>query len=433
MNITWAILMLALGGVGVQQEHHQTEVAAVLQSASGIALQADQGFRGLGGASPAPSGSASAPAASPSASALPESPAPSGSPLPDASAPAASPGAAGAAVHTDPQPDAPKVKGIYVTAYSAGGSRMTTLLDLLDKTELNSMVIDIKDDAGYITYKTENPELQQMGNPQKFIGNINELMARLEKHNVYPIARIVVFKDTVLAKKHPELSFVKSDGSVWSNGGGDSFVNPYNEKVWKYNVEIAKEAVKLGFKEIQFDYVRFPEGFEKRADSLKYTKSDKSRTEVVSDFVQYAKKELTPLGARVSVDIFGYAASVPAAEGIGQDFVKISKNVDVISPMVYPSHYSTGWFNVKDPDKNPYATIKGSMVDTHKKLDPLGSYKPLIRPWIQDFTASWLGSGHYIKYGKQQVQDQIRALKEQNVDEFLLWNANNRYTAGVQY
>ncbi|WP_310549860.1 putative glycoside hydrolase [Paenibacillus glufosinatiresistens] len=433
MNITWAILMLALGGVGVHQEHHQTEVAAVLQSASGIALQADQGTPRASGASPAPSGSASAPAASPSASALPGSPAPSGSPLPDASAPAASPGADGAAVHTDPQPDAPKVKGIYVTAYSAGGSRMTTLLDLLDKTELNSMVIDIKDDAGYITYKTENPELQQMGNPQKFIGNINELMARLEKHNVYPIARIVVFKDTVLAKKHPELSFVKSDGSVWSNGGGDSFVNPYNEKVWKYNVEIAKEAVKLGFKEIQFDYVRFPEGFEKRADSLKYTKSDKSRTEVVSDFVQYAKKELTPLGARVSVDIFGYAASVPAAEGIGQDFVKISKNVDVISPMVYPSHYSTGWFNVKDPDKNPYATIKGSMVDTHKKLDPLGSYKPLIRPWIQDFTASWLGSGHYIKYGKQQVQDQIRALKEQNVDEFLLWNANNRYTAGVQY
>ncbi|MBY9082486.1 putative glycoside hydrolase [Paenibacillus sp. HN-1] len=334
----------------------------------------------------------------------------------------------------DPQPDAPKVKGIYVTAYSAGGSRMDTLMDLIDKTELNAMVIDIKDDAGYITYKTDNAELQKLGKPQPFIGDINKLMERLKKHDVYPIARIVVFKDTVLAKKNPELSFVKSDGSVWSNSKGDSFVNPYNEAVWKYNVDIAKEAVKLGFKEIQFDYVRFPEGFEKRADSLKYTKvPGKSRVDIVGDFVKYAKQELNPLGVRVSVDIFGYAASVPAAEGIGQDFVKISKNVDVISPMIYPSHYSTGWFNVKDPDKNPYATIKGSMVDTHKKLDPLGSYKPTIRPWIQDFTASWLGSGHYIKYGKQQVEDQIRALKEENVDEFLLWNANNRYSAGVDY
>ncbi|RQW11344.1 GTP-binding protein [Paenibacillus rhizophilus] len=334
----------------------------------------------------------------------------------------------------DPQPDAPKVKGVYVTAYSAGGSRMDTLLNLIDQTELNAMVIDIKDDAGYITYKTDNAELQQMGKPQPFIRDIGKLMERLKKHEVYPIARIVVFKDSVLAKKHPELSFVKSDGSVWHNKGGDSFVNPYNENVWKYNVEIAKEAVKLGFKEVQFDYVRFPEGFEKRADSLKYTKvAGKSRVQIVSDFVKYAKQELNPLGVRVSVDIFGYAASVPAAEGIGQDFVKISKNVDVISPMVYPSHYSTGWFDVKDPDKNPYATIKGSMVDTHKKLNPLGSYKPVIRPWIQDFTASWLGGGHYIKYGKQQVEDQIRALKEQNVDEFLLWNASNRYTSGVDY
>ena len=100
--------------------------------------------------------------------------------------------------------------------------------------------------------------------------------------------------------------------------------------------------------------------------------------DTIAGFVKYAKSQLEPLGVRVSVDIFGYAASVPAAEGIGQDFVKISKYVDVISPMVYPSHYSTGWFRVKDPDKNPYATIKGAMVDTHKKLDPIGSFKPII-------------------------------------------------------
>ncbi|AIQ46422.1 GTP-binding protein [Paenibacillus sp. FSL R7-0273] len=408
MNITWALLMMALGGVGVQHTGHEADVSAALQSAANPPITA-AGQSGTSG----PNTAAGNPAQSP--------------------APSAAPGAADSALHTDPQPDAPKVKGIYVTAYSAGGERMEQLLGLLDKTELNSMVIDIKDDAGYITYKTDNAELQEMGTPQKFIGDINKLMTRLKEHDVYPIARIVVFKDSVLAKKHPELSFVNSDGSVWKNKGGDSFVNPYNEDVWKYNVDIAKEAAKLGFKEIQFDYVRFPEGFEKRADTLKYTKSERPRVEIIADFVKYAKAELAPLGVRISVDIFGYAASVPAAEGIGQDFVKISKNVDVISPMVYPSHYSTGWFDVKDPDKDPYATIKGSMVDTHKKLDPLGSYKPVIRPWIQDFTASWLGSGHFIKYGKQQVEDQIRALKDENVDEFLLWNANNRYTSDVDY
>lgn len=411
MNITWALLMVALGSVGVQSHGHDADVAAALQGAMNPPIVAEQ------------TTNPEATATSPDGSSGTATPTPSPSTTPSADT----------AVHTDPQPDAPKVKGIYVTAYSAGGSRMETLLALLDKTELNSMVIDIKDDAGYITYKTDNAELQQMGHPQPFIGDINKLMTRLKEHDVYPIARIVVFKDSVLAKKKPDLSFVNTNGSVWTNKGGDSFVNPYNEAVWKYNVDIAKEAVKLGFKEIQFDYVRFPEGFEKRADTLKYTKSDRPRVEIIADFVKYAKAELAPLGVRVSVDIFGYAASVPAAEGIGQDFVKISKNVDVISPMVYPSHYSTGWFDVKDPDKDPYATIKGSMVDTHKKLDPLGSFKPVIRPWIQDFTASWLGSGHYVKYGKKQVDDQIRALKDENIDEFLLWNANNRYTPEVDY
>ncbi|KTD85529.1 putative glycoside hydrolase [Paenibacillus etheri] len=400
MNITWALLMMALGSVGVQQNQHDAEVAIALKSAMNPPIIAAQN-NNSNVATPAPNATTES---NDSQSVL----------------------------HADPQPDAPKVKGIYVTAYSAGGERMEKLLSLLDQTELNSMVIDIKDDAGYITYKTDNPELQKLGNPQTFIGDINKLMERLNKHDVYPIARIVVFKDSILAKKNPQLSFVNADGSVWKNKGGDSFVNPYNEDVWKYNVDIAKEAVKLGFKEIQFDYVRFPEGFEKRADTLKYTKTSDSRVDIISNFVKYAKAELAPLGVRVSVDIFGYAASAPA-EGIGQDFVKISKNVDVISPMIYPSHYSTGWFGVKEPDLDPYATIKGSIVDTHKKLDPLGSYKPVIRPWIQDFTASWLGKGHYIKYGKKQVEDQIRALKDENVEEFLLWNANNRYTSDVDY
>ncbi|NIK67437.1 putative glycoside hydrolase [Paenibacillus sp. BK720] len=333
----------------------------------------------------------------------------------------------------DPQPEAPTVKGVYVTAYSAGGSRLNSLLKLMDDTDLNSMVIDVKDDNGYITYPTQTPELLKLGTTQKYISNIHALMSKLEAHKVYPIARIVVFKDTVLAKKHPELSYRRADGSLWANGKGDSFVNPYMPEVWKYNVAVAKEAVKLGFKEIQFDYVRFPEGFEKKADSLTFAKTDQSRVDAVAGFVKYAREQLEPLGVRVSVDIFGYAASVPAAEGIGQDFVKISSDVHVISPMIYPSHYGSGWFEQQDPDKSPYATIAGAMKDTHKKLDPIGDKKPIIRPWIQDFTASWLGKGHYIKYGATEVEAQIKALHDAGVDEYLLWNAGNHYSEGVKY
>lgn len=334
---------------------------------------------------------------------------------------------------SDPQPDAPAIKGIYVTAYSAGGERMAKLLKLLDTTELNSMVIDIKDDVGYITYKTDNEKLKAQGEPKPFIKDIGKLMTTLKEHEIYPIARVVVFKDSILAKNHPEWSYVQKDGKVWQNGNGDKFVNPYVKEVWDYNVEIAKEAAKLGFKEIQFDYVRFPEGFEKKADGLKFEKNEKSRVDIVAGFVEYAKEQLAPLGVRVSVDIFGYAASVPAAEGIGQDFVKISNAVHVISPMVYPSHYSTGWFKQKDPDKAPYETIKGAMLDTHKKLDPLGDSQPIIRPWIQDFTAKWLGAGHYAKYGAAEVEAQIRALRDTGIDEFLLWNAGNTYSTGVKY
>ncbi|GAA4862789.1 hypothetical protein GCM10023310_47740 [Paenibacillus vulneris] len=333
----------------------------------------------------------------------------------------------------DPQKDAPKVKGVYVTAHSAGGSRLNTLMKLMDDTELNSMVIDIKDDWGYITYDTGNAELAAMETTQKIIPDMPKLISTLQEHQVYPIARIVVFKDTVLAKKHPELSFLNPDGSVWGNGKAtpDSFVNPYKKEVWDYNIAIAKEAAKAGFKEIQFDYVRFPEGFEKRADTLKYDKDERSRIDAVAEFVKYAHEQLAPLGVRVSVDIFGYAASVPAAEGIGQDFEKISENVDVICPMIYPSHYGPGWFGAKVPDAEPYVTINGAIKDTHKKLEPISSIQPIVRPWIQDFTASWVQG--YIKYGKHEIEEQIRALKDNGVDEFLLWNAVNTYTANVDY
>ncbi|MFB4162751.1 putative glycoside hydrolase [Alteribacillus sp. JSM 102045] len=330
------------------------------------------------------------------------------------------------------------VRGIYVTGHSAGGERFQNLLDLTDSTDLNAMVIDIKDDYGNLTFDPKDEvDLPDIG--KNMISDPNEMMDTLEEHDVYPIARIVVFKDTVLAEQKPEWSF-KNNGDVWKNGSGESFVNPYVKDVWDYNVKIAKEAAKLGFKEIQFDYVRFPEGFEKRDEDLEYSRGDfgkegnnvQQRVIAVTKFVEYAREELQKeFDVDVSVDIFGYSATLEQAPGIGQNFSKISDNVDIISSMIYPSHW-TPYFGIDKPDLHPYELTKEYAKVENEILDSLQE-PPESRPWIQDFTASWLGSGNYKPYGVEEVEDQIRALNEQGIDEFLLWNANNNYTEGVDY
>ncbi|UOQ86514.1 putative glycoside hydrolase [Gracilibacillus salinarum] len=334
-------------------------------------------------------------------------------------------------------PDA--VRGIYVTGNSAGGSRFETLTKLIDNTELNSMVIDIKEDNGYVTYKPEE-ELPYEGVAKNYMKDPKEVLKALEDKGIYPVARIVVFKDTMLAEARPDLSFTESDGEVWSNGKGESFVSPFKKEVWEYNVEIAKRAAELGFKEIQFDYVRFPEGFEKRDDELQYDLGEyadvdldnvKKRVKAVTDFVSYAKKELEYYNVDVSVDIFGYAATIEETPGIGQNFSKISDNVDVISSMIYPSHW-TPYFGIDKPDTEPYKLVNEYAKVENKVLEALDN-PPTSRPWIQDFEAPWLYSGSTFQYGVDEVEAQIKALNENGIDEFLLWNAVNSYTEGVDY
>ncbi|RJS61721.1 putative glycoside hydrolase [Bacillus sp. PK3_68] len=333
-------------------------------------------------------------------------------------------------------PDA--VRGIYVTGHSAGGARFDKLLKMVEATELNAMVIDIKDDHGNLTYKPKRDSPYE-GISQPFIKDTRMLLEKMEEKQVYPIARVVVFKDTNLAKAKPEWSFTEN-GKVWSNGGGESFVNPFMKEVWDYNVGIAIEAAKMGFQEVQFDYVRFPEGFEKRDKQLIYNLGEYAnskedavhrRVQAVTDFVHYAREKLRPYGVKVSVDIFGYSATLPEAPGIGQNFSKIAENVDVISSMVYPSHW-TSYFGIAKPDTEPYKLITEYVKVENKKLKELKT-PPLSRPWLQDFTASWLGTGNYRPYGKAEVEAQIRALNENGINEFLLWNASNKYTQDVDY
>jgi hypothetical protein len=333
-------------------------------------------------------------------------------------------------------PDA--IRGIYVTGHSAGGSKFAQLTKLMDSTDLNAMVIDVKDDYGNLTYRPD-PSSPYYDISHQYIKDPRAMLTELEKKKIYPIARVVVFKDSVLANKKPEWSF-KDGKSVWKNGRGESFVNPFVKEVWDYNVQIAIEAAKLGFQEIQFDYVRFPEGFENKDATLKYSHGDytdtkqdnvQKRVTAVTDFVEYAREKLKPYGVKTSVDIFGYTATLPEAPGIGQNFTKISDHVDVISSMIYPSHW-TAYFGIEKPDLKPYELITEYAKLENKKLDELKT-RPVSRPWLQDFTASWLGSGNYKKYGKEDIEAQIRALNDQGIKEYLLWNAGNNYTKGVDY
>ncbi|AQQ53913.1 putative glycoside hydrolase [Planococcus lenghuensis] len=335
-------------------------------------------------------------------------------------------------------PDA--VRGIFLTGHSAGGARFSQLADYVESTDLNAMVIDIKDDFGHLTYEPEEgSELAEFDIGKPYIADPRSLLEEMEEREIYPIARIVVFKDTELAERRPELSYT-AGGEVWKNGRGEAFVNPYMKEVWDYNVQIAIEAAKMGFQEIQFDYVRFPEGFGYMDEELTYSRGDyeesdldsvQSRVQAVTDFVAYAEERLEPYGVDVSVDIFGYAAMVPEEPNIGQNFSKISENVDVISAMIYPSHWGPS-FGLDKPDLYPYELIDGYAEAESARIAELEN-PPVSRPWIQDFTASYLGSGNYKVYGPQEVEAQIKALKDNGINEYLLWNAGNKYTNGVDY
>lgn len=333
-------------------------------------------------------------------------------------------------------PDA--VRGIYVTGNSAGGEKFESLVDFINSTDLNSMVIDVKEDAGHISFAPEEGSIyEEIGTT--FIADPEHMMERLEEEGIYPIARVVVFKDNMLAEARPDLSF-KENGQVWKNGKGESFVNPFEKEVWEYNVEIAKMAAEMGFKEIQFDYVRFPEGFENKDEQLEYSMGDyadldinniQKRVEAVTDFVAYAREGLSSYDVDVSVDIFGYAATIEEAPGIGQNFSKISENVDIISSMIYPSHWGS-YFGIANPDEEPYNLVNEYSKVENEVLDALEE-SPVSRPWLQDFSAPWLYSGPTFEYGKAEVEAQIKALYENGIDEFLLWNAGNNYTKGVNY
>jgi len=331
-------------------------------------------------------------------------------------------------------PKAPRepVKGIYVSGWVAGSRKpMDRLLHLIDTTDLNAVVIDVKNDYGEMTYPSNVPEVRKLGaNARPAIRDIQGLIGRLKSRNIYCIGRIVVFKDPLYAKKKPEMAFQKKSGGIWRDHQGKAWVDPFQAEPHTYNIAIAEEAAKLGFDEIQFDYVRFPDNGAKVDKEVRYASGDgKSKSEAIQFFLQQARDRIHDAGASLSADVFGLVTSSEDDMGIGQTWPAIASVVDVISPMTYPSHYSQGMYGVSKPDLQPYRIISKAMKDAKQRNEALSASDNAkaarIRPWLQGFTATWLQP--HQQYGTQQIHTQIQAANEQGVKEFLLWSSNCKY------
>jgi hypothetical protein len=259
-------------------------------------------------------------------------------------------------------------------------------------------------------------------------------MERLYSHDIYPIARIVAFKDPFVAERKPEYAIKKKDGSLWKYKN-TPWLDPYNKDTWKYIIDVSKEAAKIGFKEIQFDYIRFEATSTLAEADFQGKDVLQTREEVILEFLEYAKEELKPYGVKVSADVFGTViTSSKDAATIGQDYVEMSKVVDVICPMIYPSHYGFGFYNTpkgEHSDLYPYRIIHGSMMDSADKLTqiPEGDHKAVVRPWLQAFTASYLGRGNYKTYDAAAIREQIQATYDAGLEEWILWHAGVKYNA----
>lgn len=391
-----------------------------------------------------------------------------------------------------------KVKGIYVTGAMAGTSGMDDLIALVDRTELNTMVIDVKNDDGRVVYEMDTPMVSEIGSSKKLVSDMPGLIQKCKEHDIYLIARIVAFKDPFLAENRTDLALHDESGNLFRDSSGLAWVNPYKEEVWKYLLEIAEEAVAIGFDEIQFDYIRFATDSGMKNVDFGPEAEGKSREAVITEFVEYASERLHSQGIPVSADVYGIVIdSELDASLVGQNYYEMSKYLDYISPMVYPSHYGPGNLGLAVPDAQPYETIYRSMSASRrvlaglegpeeeveavsgndiplktedvsgndvpqdaaaesvgvvsqetaavsgngavsagartelpdpKEMEPAEEIRAQVRPWLQDFTATWV-DGH-ITYGPEEIRAQIQAVYDAGYEEWILWNAANRYTEG---
>ena len=316
------------------------------------------------------------------------------------------------------------VKGIYLTAWSAASpKKMTKMLALLDRTELNSVVIDVRD-TGEVYFPIDDPMVKRVHAMQKgtltAFRDPKPLMERLSKAGVYPIARVACFRDNYVPKIDASRAVQTANGQPWHDHSGHGWLDPYDKRNWEYMAKTVDYAMDLGFPEIQLDYVRFPsEGKSSTQvfpNKAKYGDPKAHPDDVITAFAKWIGERVRARGRTFSADVFGIISSGTVDQGIGQTLEKIAEPFDVLSPMVYPSHFAKGEYGIPDPSKAPYAIITKSLGDYKRRIP-----KMTIRPWLQDF----------FRYNKADVQAQIKAARDLGYDGYLMWNAGNRYTEGA--
>ena len=319
------------------------------------------------------------------------------------------------------------VRGLYVNARAAGSPvQLPGLLDLASGSALNTFVVDVKE-RGEVSYASAVPLVGEVGAGRSFIADLPGVLRALRSQGIYPIARIVCFRDAILAQAKPEWAIRTTTGEVWLDPESDlPWVDPYNPDVWAYNIALAREALAAGFAEVQWDYVRFPDV----ADSIRATmvfpaKLGRSEGEAIEEFIATSRVELGGFDAPITADVFGRVVSETGASTIGQEWDRLVAVTDVLLPIVYPALYGPGSFGLPDPNAEPYQLVRAAMDSAVARLDRTAGAVATLRPWLQAY--SW-GS---TTYGAMEIQDQIQAAEDAGLDEWLFWNPDSDYPVGA--
>lgn len=306
------------------------------------------------------------------------------------------------------------VKGMHLSIYVAASAKHKERLnDLLDTTELNTVVVDVKEIDGHISVKNVANNLSY----SKSVPDISSYISQMKAKGIYTIARIVVFRDNVMPRKRPDLAVKTPEGNLWEDRKNITWLNPYNQDAVKYILDLSEKTADMGFDEIQFDYIRFPSDGKTSLCRYGVKHSSISAPNAIVDFLRQAKQRLSPKGIKTSIDVFGLTTTEKTDMGIGQKIVEMAEYVDYISPMIYPSHYANGEYGIPNPNKEPYRTVYIALQGAKKRL-PVEK----LRPWLQDFSMKG------VKYSPKEIQAQIQACYDCDVKTWMLWNAACKYT-----
>jgi hypothetical protein len=335
--------------------------------------------------------------------------------------------AAAARVPLVPRPT--PLRGLYVNRWAALGDRMWQLIEVAKTTEINALVIDVKDDRGLVLYRSRVPLAREIGadtNRPMRAERVRAVLDSLRAYGIYPIARIVVVKDPLLASKKLDWSIKRRDdpAAPWLDRKGNPWLDAGQPGVWQYAADLADEAVALGFSEVQFDYVRFPDEKRLVSEATFPLAKGRLRAQVIRDQLGALRKRVAAAGVPMTIDVFGLTMSDTTDMGIGQRWEMFIDRADVVLPMTYPSHYAPGSYGIARPNAHPYEIIGHALRDAKRRTAGISGAARIV-PWYQDFT---LGPP---RYGVEQVRAQIRAGYDTGFDEWLLWNPRSRYTVAA--